>query len=37
VLRDGRLDRFGPRVDVLAALRGESEAVRAPTAPAPVN
>jgi len=30
VLRDGRLDRFGPRVDVLAALRGESEAVRAP-------
>ena len=33
VLRDGRLDRFGPRVDVLAALRGESEAVRAPTAP----
>jgi ATP-binding cassette subfamily C protein len=30
VLKDGRLERFGPRVDVLAALRGESEAARAP-------
>ncbi|HEX4182759.1 MAG TPA: type I secretion system permease/ATPase [Caulobacteraceae bacterium] len=29
VLREGRLDRFGPRVDVLAALRGENEAARA--------
>ncbi len=36
VLRDGRLDRFGPRVDVLAALRGESEAVRAPAVSATV-
>jgi ABC-type protease/lipase transport system fused ATPase/permease subunit len=34
VLKDGRLDRFGPRVEVLAALRGESEANRQPVAPA---
>jgi ATP-binding cassette subfamily C protein len=30
VLGNGRLDRFGPRVEVLAALRGEAEAPRAP-------
>jgi PrtD family type I secretion system ABC transporter len=41
VLNDGRLERFGPRVDVLAALRGENEADRAtppptPATPAPV-
>jgi PrtD family type I secretion system ABC transporter len=30
LLKDGRLERFGPRAEVLAALRGESEASRAP-------
>ena len=34
VLRDGRLDRIGPRVEVLAALRGEAAATTAPAAPA---
>ena len=34
VLRDGRLERFGPRVDVLAALRAESEVQRPPAVPA---
>ena len=35
VLRDGRLDRYGPRVDVLASLRAEGEANRAAPAQAP--
>ena len=30
VMRDGHLERFGPRAEVLAALRGETEASRAP-------
>ena len=34
VLKDGRLERFGPRVDVLAALRAESEVQRPPAVPA---
>jgi ATP-binding cassette subfamily C protein len=33
VLKNGRLERFGPRADVLAAMRGESEAQREPAVP----